>query len=77
MEVFVNGCATCGYVGHLVRRIQRLNPAVAIRNSRYDADARARHAQYLIAAKLPADTYAPIVVDGETITRLELWNTPS
>ena len=70
MTIFISGCSTCGTNSIFVRRVQRDNPTVEIKNSKYDKDARELHGAYLSANNLPTDNYDAIVVDGDTVTLL-------
>lgn len=72
ITLYINGCSTCGYVAHLVRAIEKKRPDVVIRNSRYDAPARAEHATYIQQLGMK-DNYAPLVVENGHPTRLQEW----
>jgi hypothetical protein len=71
--IYTNGCASCGIMGHYVRRVQRDFPTAVVKNSRYDKQARAEHAEYLTQAGLDKDRYIPIVVEGSNVTELAKW----
>lgn len=64
MTVYVYGCA-CGSTGVLIRALKREHGEVEVINTKYDTEALQQHIEYLNQLGVSADTYKPVVLDGE------------
>lgn len=76
IEVYINGCASCGNNAIYLARVKRTHPDVTVYNTRYDgAFQQAKHFHYLESAGIATSEYFPIVVEneGKVITLLKEW----
>jgi hypothetical protein len=76
IEVFVDGCTTCGSNAVRIARVKAHYDDVTVFNTRYDgAYQRGRHISFLKQAGIVANQYHAIVVEnnGERITLLRQW----
>lgn len=71
--LYIHGCQTCGVTAAHIRRVKRLGFEPDIKNTKYDAQARAEHSTYLVNNSLDVSGYPPIVVEGDTVTLLKEW----
>lgn len=72
MTIYIYGCSTCGVNAQYIRKV-KAHSEVEVINTKYDKVARQEHANYLRLMGLDLSTYSPIVVDGDKVTLLRLW----
>lgn len=77
ITIFSNQCTTCGLNGTYISRVKAAYPEAIVVNTKYDADQRQEHLNYLLMAGMTTETYTPIVVEDGVITRLDQWKPSS
>lgn len=75
VEIFVNGCTSCGMNAALIARVKHSIPDVKVINTKYDYSYQELHMGYVIRAGMSTGTYHSIVVEneGERISLLKEW----
>ena len=76
VEVYINGCSSCGENASQVAKVKRAYPNAVIYNTKYDGAYQLhKHTRYLAELGINVDRYHAIVVedDGKTVTLLKEW----
>jgi len=74
IDIYVNGCGTCGVNGLYIGRIKKVHGEVTVHNSTRLAN-RVSHIEFLKQAGIELSNVPSIIVinNGKRIMRLEEW----
>lgn len=77
IEIFINGCSTCGNNALYIARVKSVYPNATVYNTRYDSSEKLeQHIEYMKQAGMQINSYTAIVVEnnGERIVELKSWS---